>query len=94
MNDALSWNDESTKRALKRLRAELGRIPEVAAFARHNRSKKRSWPDLLFAALAMVGGIVLVIHGSNQNLLEALVGTVLLILALSCVAALKHEVLA
>jgi fatty acid desaturase len=86
-----SWNNESTKRGLKRLRAELSRIPEVAAYARRSRSNKRSWPDLLFAAVAMVGGIALVIHGSNQNLLESLAGTVALILGLSCVSALNHE---
>jgi fatty acid desaturase len=39
----------------------------------------------------MVGGIALVIHGSNQNLLESLAGTVALILGLSCVSALNHE---
>lgn len=86
-----SWHDETTRRGLKRLRAELGRIPEVAAYTRLNRSNKRSWPDLLFVVVAMVGGIALVIHGSNQNLLESLAGTVALILGLSCVSALNHE---
>jgi|FEC22Drversion2_1045045.scaffolds.fasta_scaffold00873_8 fatty acid desaturase len=86
-----SWNNESTKRALKGLRGELSRIPEVAAYTTLSRSKKHSWPDLLFAAVTMLGGIGLVIHGSNQNLLESLAGTVLLVLALSCVAALNHE---
>ena len=86
-----SWNSESTRRGLKRLRAELSRIPEVAAYARLSRSKKQSWPDLLFAAVTMLGGIALVIHGSNRNLLESLAGTVVLVLGLSCVSALNHE---
>jgi fatty acid desaturase len=86
-----SWDSATTRHKLKRLRAELARIPEVAAYTRLSRSRKRSWPDLLFVVIAMLGGIALVIHGANQNLLESLAGTVALILGLSCVSALNHE---
>ena len=86
-----SWNNESTRRGLKRLRTDLSRIPEIAAYAKLSRSKKRSWPDLLFAAVAMFGGLALVVHGSKQSPLESLAGTAVLILGLSCVSALNHE---
>jgi fatty acid desaturase len=84
-------NGTSTKRELKRLRAALSQIPEIAAYARHGRSKKTSWPDLLFAAAAMLTGIALVVHGAGRSLAESLSGSAVLVLALSCVSALNHE---
>jgi fatty acid desaturase len=86
-----SSNSDSTKRALKKLRAEFSRVPEIAAYARWSRSKKVSWPDLLFAAAAMLGGVALVIHGASQSVVESMAGTVVLVFALSCVSALNHE---
>jgi fatty acid desaturase len=82
---------DSANRALKKVRADLGRIPEIAAFAKLSRSRKVSWPDLLFATSAMLGGIALVIDGAGRNLAESMAGTIVLVFALSCVAAVKHE---
>src|SRR5262245_20033257 len=84
-------NSDSTKRALKKLRAELSRIPEISAYAKWSRSKKISWPDLLFAAAATVSGVALVIHVARQSVVESIAGTVVLVFALSCVSALNHE---
>jgi fatty acid desaturase len=85
------WRRGSTKRDLQRLRARLRETAEVAAFAKISRQEKRSWPDLLFAAATIIGGVALVVHGAGRNFLELLGASFMLVVGLSCVSSLTHE---
>lgn len=86
-----SWQSQSTKLGLARLRAELSKVPEIAAYAGQSRHDRRCWPDLLFAAVTLLGGIALVVHGAGRNLLPMAAGSILLVLCLSCVSSLNHD---
>jgi len=80
----------STHAAIQELRTQYLGNPLIREFVSGCRDSRRSLPDLLFALTTFGFGVACVVTGSEMRPLQ-LVGTLLLILFLSCVSSLTHE---